>query len=1236
MKRFYHVVAIPIRIVLNNFGDHNPDGMMYVLKENEQKVRELVRKNPFTPVDLVQPLVIRANNEDEVEILFENQLPFATGIHFQEADYDVMDADGANVGFNESTLVECGEQILYCIKANHEGIFYFSDLGNPASSEEGSNINGLFGALFVQPKGSWWTDPETGGELKSGVYADIHHPFLPSRREYAWIFNDEMPTVDLTGNRPINPITNQEAEATHAVNYRFEPLSNRHRLIEEGVVCPDCDGEEVHHDSWVFGDPATPILRGYVGDPAIIRLVHGGVKETHVFHYHVHTWFRDPMNVDSEIIDSQSTSPQTWYDVEPLYGLGSLQGSFGDAIIHCHLYPHFASGMWGINRIFNTLQDGSQCYPNDVPIKPLKPLPDRQPPPKPTKECPGFPNFIPGKVGCKAPRPPLGIVGGRGLTEIERNAAIPNPRPGTVFVNPCGVAKSPVVKEFNISLIELPIIYNRQGWNDPKGRIFVLDEDIDAICSGRKEPEPLVIHASAGTCIRVNFTNRVPNVADGDAFQLVTRTYETAFHIHFVKFDVLVNDGANVGWNYDSSVLQGETIRYEYFADVELKAWFFHDHLFANYHQQHGVFGSGIVHGRFTRFLDSRTGEPVDHGTQITAVNPMIPDYRDIALLVQDFSLLFDKNGNPLNPPEFPGSEDDPGLFGVNYKNEPLQFRLGKDCDPAYSFSSFVHGDPVTPILHCYEGDPIRIRLLQGSHEESHSFNLHGLRWKSERPDLESEYKSQQHIGISESFTFETNAFYSGDYLWTFETEEDLWNGLWGLIRAFDEEVDFLISLPDRCPPPKRTKALPECTGEPPAKADFVYPPLQAPRNAPVKQFNIIAFQVPIVYSKHGERDPFGIVFALKEDLDDIMCGRKNPEPLIIRANQGDIVEVNLTSLLEFDKFPFLDGIWPYPPVKEQAFYPPSVRISLHPQLIQYDIKTSSGETVGFNPDQTAGPGETVTYRWFVDSPLGACGMWDMADIRNHRSLGTFGMFVAEPRGTEIIDPCTLKPINKGANVILRQPFLPVIREFGLVLYDGARLLDKKDQLIVDPIDGILLNEADQAAIIRDLVDTYDNGSRGFNYRTERLINRFNNIPDLEKLFSSKVHGDPSTPVFEAYPGDPVTIRLVNPSERRRSHTFHLHGHYWNIDSQDIFSTVKSIVGEIVAGHTSNLNLNYGAGGLYEYPGDYMYRSGNIRWDIEQGMWGILRVLAKRDKDLPLLKKVYDNKNTKKRKIKKL
>jgi hypothetical protein len=105
----------------------------------------------------------------------------------------------------------------------------------------------------------------------------------------------------------------------------------------------------------------------------------------------------------------------------------------GDVIWHCHLYPHFHHGMWGIFRTFNTLQVGESGayfhgetgkplaeddpllvplppgkfspalrerqrllrrlghYPDLTPIRRLVPLPDREPPPHPTTERPGFP-----------------------------------------------------------------------------------------------------------------------------------------------------------------------------------------------------------------------------------------------------------------------------------------------------------------------------------------------------------------------------------------------------------------------------------------------------------------------------------------------------------------------------------------------------------------------------------------------------------------------------------------------------------------------------------------------------------------------------------------------------------------------------------------------------------------------------------------------------------------------------
>lgn len=53
----------------------------------------------------------------------------------------------------------------------------------------------------------------------------------------------------------------------------------------------------------------------------------------------------------------------------------------GDAIFHCHFYPHFHEGMWSLPRVFDRLQDGKGKLPNGTPIPRLIPLKDRICPP---------------------------------------------------------------------------------------------------------------------------------------------------------------------------------------------------------------------------------------------------------------------------------------------------------------------------------------------------------------------------------------------------------------------------------------------------------------------------------------------------------------------------------------------------------------------------------------------------------------------------------------------------------------------------------------------------------------------------------------------------------------------------------------------------------------------------------------------------------------------------------------
>lgn len=1183
-SRHFKIVAIPLRIVYNNAGDHDPNGLLYVLKENEDRIKKSVDENPFTTVDLVQPLVIRANLGDFITIDFENKLGRRASIHVQDVIYDVLSSDGAAVGFNPDTTTD--NKISYRWVADKEGIFMFHDMADPRSGEDATNVHGLFGALIVESVGAAWTDPVTGDELKSGCYADIHHPTMPDFREYVTIFHDEPEIKDKHGNTPINPETG-EPESTMPINYRAEPMRNR------PPECAGCVGEEVSLSSWPFGDPQTPILRAYVGDPAKIRLIHGGVKETHVFHLHSHQWRLEPDDPKSTIIDSISFSPQQCITIKPLFGAGSLNRCIGDMIWHCHLYPHFAEGMWGLWRILDRLEEGTRPYPNgEIPLR-LLPLPDRMLPPLADALHPGYPRFIAGIPQEKAFKPPLGIIGqeARPPTELEAANFVPNAVPGALYSNPCP-CHAPL-KVFEVVAIQLPIVYNSQGWHDPEGRIFVLKEDKEAVLTGVKEPEPFVIRANVGDCIEVRLTNELPLEIGGNAFQLKTETTEVGWHIHLVKFDTIVADGSANGWDNDASAIPGDTLIERFYADTELRTVFFHDHLFPSAHQQHGLFGVLIIEPKNSKYYDPKTGEELCSGTKAIIRRPCQPDFREFVLAVHDFALLFDKDGNPLNPPPFPNSQDDPGVMGINYKSEPQQFRKG---DPAYVFSSFVHGDPVTPLLETYEGDPIRIRLFDGAQEEQHSFNLNGLRWRKEPTDLVSPLVQSQTLGISEAFNIEVCGDYKeGDYLYYFGGVDDLWLGLWGILRVYREGVSHLLPLCDRPFPPKRTKPLPVKTGHPPKKAPHPGDPCLACTN--IRKYEIVAIQKDIVYNKFGDHDPGGLMFVLKDDEQKVLEGKTEPKPLILRANAGDCIDVTLTN--HFIK-PIVQD--PHPEVPVEAPYPPSQRVSVHAQLVKYDVLGSDGATVGFNYDQTVAPGESITYRWFADKELGACTLTGFADIRNHRHHGLFGALIIEPPCSAYFNAQTGQQLKNDTleQVVIANQDMPCFREYVIFMQDGISLFDK---------DGNRIPDADDEGAM----DFEDQGQKGFSYRSERFENRLKKDPRVYLVMSSNVHGDPATPVFKAYPGDPIMIRLIMPADKPRNHSFVLHGHSWRQQICDPFSDIISCQGAISVGNVFNMLLVCGAS---QFSGDYAYRSGMFRWDVEQGMWGILRIFEKPQKDL--------------------
>lgn len=1188
--RTFNIEAISLPIVYNKYGDHDPNGMMYVLAEDSERIKQKALENfalsPPQPYKEVQPLVIRANIGDEIRINFYNRLNRRASIHVQGLRYNVLDSDGANVGFNPDTTTD--DFISYTWYAEKEGVFLFSDLADPRANENGTNVHGLFGAVIIEAAQSYWLDPVTGKNMKSGLFADIYNPARPSFREYAVFFHDELEINNKDGQPPIDPHTGL-ASGTTAISYRSEPMRNRLPLTHEHA--PAVTDEDISMSSWAYGDPAPPVLKAYVGDPAKIRLVHGGIKETHVFHLHNHQWKRETEDSRSTIIDSVSISPQECMTLDILYGAGSLNRMIGDAIFHCHLYPHFHEGMWTFLRVFDRLQQGGDTYPDKTEIEPLCPLKDKPLPPQKDALHPGYPNFINSTFGQRPSQPPLGILTAENEnkidpSELEEANFVPDFAPGALYTSTCPCNASENIKVFEIAAVQAKIVYNRYGWNDPQGRFFVLKEEIEKygtldnyiakIECGEIQPEPLVIRANVGDCIEVRFTNLLPEYIEESPFQLRTLTDIVGYHIHLVKFDTIVSDGSANGWNNIAGARQYETLIERFFANEELHTVFFHDHLFANMHQQHGLFGALIIEPAEAEFFDPCTGNPIRSGTKAVIKTKDGKAFREFALFVHDFALLFDKRGKALNPPEHPGSDDDPGVMGLNYRCEPMRERLKMKNDPAHIFSSIVYCDPATPVLETYEGDEIVIRLLDGAHEEQHAFNIEGMAWKKEITNPDSPLVQTQTFGISEAFNLRIDEPYSaGDYLYYFGGIDDIWLGLWGIIRAYKTPNDCL---------------LPLC-----GKEKFL-PPNVPPKKAKIRKFEIAAIQKDLVYNYYGDHDPDGLLFVPLSDLEDIKCGRKKPIPLILRANAGELIEITLHNLFE-KPVPYFD----YPSVPLDLCHKPSCRVSLNPQFLKYDPVKASGINVGCNNiEQTAAPGETIKYLWYADKEYGTCLLSSFGDLRNHRYHGLFGAIIIEPPGAKYYQ--TIRPLEENHNeqAVITAPGTKAFREFVLFAHNGIRLLDKKGNLIKT-------TEEDADTGAHGGVDHEDTGEKGYNYRSERFYNRLKQLPVIHKIFDSKVHGDPATPLLKAYTDERIIIRLLMPADKPRNIGFLVHNQEWRSQPDNPLSNIEATKGAISVGNVYNLELMNNDKRL---PGDYLYRSGSLRWDVVSGMWGILRLQA--------------------------
>ena len=643
----------------------------------------------------------------------------------------------------------------------------------------------------------------------------------------------------------------------------------------------------------------------------------------------------------------------------------------------------------------------------------------------------------------------------------------------------------------------------------------------------------------------------------------------------------------------------------------------------------------------------------------------------------------------PVNAADCPGgfappcpeaiSAADVGTMVVNYRNEPVAFRVRDPqtnqqaaggpgelsgafvsdpnvivrADPLLRvqpnfyppLTAGVAGpDPYTPLLRSYENDKVQVRILVGAHEEGHNFSVHGARWLFEPSAPNSGYRNNQMMGISEHFEFLIPRLAipnardnSADFLYKpGSAVDDLWNGLWGLMRVYQGTRTDLTALPSN----------PSGRAPTPTNASSFDSHQVCPNSAPVKTLDVTAVLAQsalpggtLIYNPRTNlgavnppgplNDPTALLLFQTSDLNanGTLKAGVPVDPLVLRAAAGDCIKLTLRNKLA-SPMPDLDGFNSLPmiiPNFNANQVRPSRRIGLHPQLVQYDVSDSDGADVGFNPVQTTnvpgvGTPTSVTYTWYagdvslnssnalVATPI-EFGVINLipSDPIKHSNKGSLASLVIEPRGsTWVADTAhrTSATVTLSSGSTFREHVLFFQNDLNFRWGNGTAVPNTA--------------EAE---------DPEDSGHKAFNYKSEPMWARLGFAPDTpltitrtfdftNALNNSQVGGDPVTPIFTTKAGTPVRFRVVQPGGHPRNNIFVVHGHAWQeepwtsnstVIGSNPFSEVKGAEMGFGAGYHFNAVPLNGAGGKFKVTGDYLFR-GFQSFGFDSGLWGIFRV----------------------------
>jgi hypothetical protein len=373
--------------------------------------------------------------------------------------------------------------------------------------------------------------------------------------------------------------------------------------------------------------------------------------------------------------------------------------------------------------------------------------------------------------------------------------------------------------------------------------------------------------------------------------------------------------------------------------------------------------------------------------------------------------------------------------------------------------------------------------------------------------------------------------------------------------------------------------------------------------------------------------DPTAIMYFRDEDLDaygKVKAGVPR-EPLVVRAVAGECINFTLTNRLPKGTQADLDG-WNTMPNLIFHFNAnqvrPSNQVGLHPQLLAYNVLNSDGKNVGFNPNQTVGPGGVVRYKWYagdvqingnqrIATPIefGATNLISSDPIK-HSNKGAIGSLIVEPVGATWIEDSTMRSqatVFKSDGTSFREFVIQFQTDLNLRFADNSPV-----PLLGGP------NGAE---------DPEDSAQKAINYRTEPMWKRMNYPADLDfnqtrkidftnVLTDAQVGDRPQTPIFTAQAGQDVRFRILSANGHPRNNVFALHGHFWQ---EEPFTNGSKTIGnnplsevkgaQYGVGPSSHYEVipKNGAGGSFRVAGEYVYRT-QESFLFDGGLWGIFKV----------------------------